>query len=34
VSLSQLGVTPPPGWNISVAFAHRPPDRQPTHRVA
>src|SRR5438094_171453 len=34
VSLTQLGVSAPPGWNISVAFAHRCPDRQPTHRVA
>jgi hypothetical protein len=34
VSLTQLGVTSPPGWNISVAFAHRRPDRQPTPRVA
>lgn len=34
VPLAQLGVAPPEGWNITVAFAHHHPDRQPTPHVA
>lgn len=34
VPLAQLGVTPPEGWTITLAFASHRPDRQPIHRVA